>query len=277
MKRLIICLCAFVLFAGVADAADPAVWTRTHIEGGSWWYNPYLDMNILAGGPINVNTSTWSMDIRGHQNTYDYQTVNDNGTPADLTDDFLNDPVTRTAFQDCNVFLRAYDYSSDGLTLNGWRDYSIIWATQTLGGDPLPPYTGGEPGDTWTTRSFAMGDPTSQVFSDTDYSGNIFDATSVDRIRLYGTDWEGNKGYDHALLGTSFPNTFGDYMDWANLLVTGPGGTLVNVTMGDSAGGGIYGDDRFVDYITFEVIPEPGTMALMGLGLLSLLGVRRKK
>ena len=47
--------------------------------------------------------------------------------------------------------------------------------------------------------------------------------------------------------------------------------------LGDSAGGAIY--DRygvFPEFITFEV-PEPGTMALMALGLLTLLGIRRKR
>jgi hypothetical protein len=273
MRKIILAVCVLALFVGVSYASDPTEWTRTHIQGGSWWYNPYLDMNILTGGPVDLTSAgmTFSIDIRGFQNEYDWNSVNDNGTPADPSDDFL-EPQHRTPYADCNAFLRAYDYT--GATLNGYRDYGIIWATQVLVGV----YTGGEPGDTWTTRMFLLDDALSQPFTDTDYSGGIFDPTSVDSFRFYGTDWDGNHGYSgHPIFGTDLPNEFVDYMDWANLLISNDGGTLVDVTMGNSEGGGIYGRDVFPDYITFEVVPEPGTIALLGFGLLSLLGLRRKK
>lgn len=66
---------------------------------------------------------------------------------------------------------------------------------------------------------------------------NVFDPTKISRMRLYGTDW------------FSPANQFGSFIDVKNFRVTTAG----------------------------QPIPEPGTMALMAMGALPLLGLRRRK
>ena len=160
---------------------------------GSWYYQ-YVDFN-LAG----ITTPGNGLDLSAAGSTVTFDTR------------YYQDPEMNTnPYGDAPVFLRLYTYGADGNTYIGYRDYSIVYATQAPWSDP--PYP------TWTTV-------TVDVNATTYTEGGAFDVTNVSRLRWYGTDWSG--------VGT-------DFVDFRNLVIT----------------------------------PEPGTLALLGLGI--MLAARRR-
>lgn len=123
---------------------------------GSWWYQ-YLDLNLAGVGSVDLSApgSKIEFDTRYFQ---DFET-------------------NSNAYGDAPVFLRLYTYAADGNSLVGYRDYSIVYATQAPWSNP--PYP------TWTRV-------TVDIAGGTD-SG--LDTTRINRIRWYGTDWSGG-GFD---------------------------------------------------------------------------------
>ncbi|MBP7747884.1 MAG: PEP-CTERM sorting domain-containing protein [Phycisphaerae bacterium] len=160
---------------------------------GSWYYQ-YVDFN-LAG----ITTPGNGLDLSAAGSTVTFDTR------------YYQDPEMNTnPYGDAPVFLRLYTYGADGNTYIGYRDYSIVYATQAPWSDP--PYP------TWTTVTV---DVNATAYT----QGGTFDVTNVSRLRWYGTDWSG--------VGT-------DFVDFRNLVIT----------------------------------PEPGTLALLGLGI--MLAARRR-
>jgi len=160
---------------------------------GSWYYQ-YVDFN-LAG----ITTPGNGLDLSAAGSTVTFDTR------------YYQDPEMNTnPYGDAPVFLRLYTYGADGNTYIGYRDYSIVYATQAPWSNP--PYP------TWTTVTV---DVNATAYT----QGGTFDVTNVSRLRWYGTDWSG--------VGT-------DFVDFRNLVIT----------------------------------PEPGTLALLGLGI--MLAARRR-
>lgn len=163
--------------------------------GAGGWYYQYVDFN-LAG----ITTPGNGLDLSAPGSTVTFDTR------------YFQDPEMNTnPYGDAPVFLRLYTYGPDGNTYIGYRDYSIVYATQAPWSNP--PYP------TWTTV-------TVDVNAATYTQGGTFDVTNVSRLRWYGTDWSG--------VGT-------DFVDFRNLVIT----------------------------------PEPGTLALLGLGALFVARRRR--
>lgn len=133
--------------------------------GGDGWYYMYLDLNLAGIGEVNVAGETLSFDARIYQEASNYTNAN-------------GDPVTRAAYADANIFVRIYTYAANGTTVEGYKDFGIVYgpnAGQFPFGDWYP---------TWST-----------VTINVDAAGTAsgaFDPTRVSRIRWYGTDWNGN-------------------------------------------------------------------------------------
>jgi hypothetical protein len=97
---------------------------------GSWYYQ-YVDFN-LAG----ITTPGNGLDLSAAGSTVTFDTR------------YYQDPEMNTnPYADAPVFLRLYTYGADGNTYIGYRDYSIVYATQAPWSDP--PYP------TWTTVTVA--------------------------------------------------------------------------------------------------------------------------
>lgn len=139
---------------------EPEGFARCHIAGGSWYYGPYINYEFTGDGPVDITQTDvkFEFDCR-----------------------YFQDPATNTdPYADAPIFVRMYNY--DGATLKGYRDYGIVYATQS--GDP--PYP------TWTHVAFDVVGGT-----DSNYGGEIFDPTHITRMRFYGTDWKSPAGsYD---------------------------------------------------------------------------------
>ena len=146
----------------------------------SWWYQ-YVDFTLAGYGQVNGAGGAFEFDTRY------YQDAESNANP----------------YADAPVFLRAYSYADDGSTLLGYRDYSIVYATQAPWSNP--------PAPAWThvVVPVAGGATTS-----------AFDETKISRIRWYGTDWQ----------GTGF-----DYVDFKNLTVTPEPASLMLLAIGGVA------------------------------------------
>ena len=129
---------------------------RVSIAGGTWYYGPYIDFNLMGipGVDISQAGSSIEFDARYFQ-------------PEDNTN----------RYGDAPIFLRVYSYANNNSTLTGYRDYGIVYATQ--GGDaPYPD---------WTR---VMVDANLATATTTNTSPELlFDPTMVTRMRLYGTDW----------------------------------------------------------------------------------------
>ncbi|HOJ75948.1 MAG TPA: PQQ-binding-like beta-propeller repeat protein [Phycisphaerae bacterium] len=142
------------------DNGEPEGWARLNIKVSGWYYGPSVDFVKAIGRPIDISEcqTTLSVDLRYFQG-------GGNTNP----------------YGDAPIFLRLMTYNEQNSALVGYRDYSIIYATQR--GDP--PYP------TWTTKEVKLNDLTFQDYTE---SGS-FDPTKVHRLRFYGTDWAG-KGDD---------------------------------------------------------------------------------
>lgn len=177
---------------------------RVSIAGGSWWYGPYVDFRLAGIPSIDVSEPgcTISFDAR-----------------------FFQPESNTNRYGDAPIFLRLYSYQEDNVTLTGYRDYGIVYATQS-GDAPYPD---------WTR---VVVNANASTATDTGQNNLAFDPANVTRMRMYGTDW------------FSPANQFGSFIDVRNFSVVCPDG---------------------------GVIPEPGTMALLAMGAVPLLGLRRRK
>jgi hypothetical protein len=151
----------------------------------SWWYQ-YVDLNLAGittpGNGLNLSAadSTITFDTRYYQNA----------------------ETNTNPYGDAPVFLRLYTYGADGETYVGYRDYSIVYATQAPWSNPQYP--------TWTTVTVNV--------NTTAYTeGGTFDVTDVSRLRWYGTDWSG---------------TGDDFVDFKNLVITPEPTALVLLALG---------------------------------------------
>ena len=139
--------------------------TRHHLvagQGGGSYFYQYVDFN-LAG----ITTPGAGLDLSGTGSTVTFDTRY-----------FQDADSNSNPYGDAPVFLRLYTYAADGNTYLGYRDYSIVYATQAPWSNP--PYP------TWTT-----------VTVDVNAAPNIseggsFDVHNVSRLRWYGTDWSGS-------------------------------------------------------------------------------------
>lgn len=155
-------------------ALDPAT------GKANWWYQ-YVDFTLAGYGQVNAAGGAFEFDTRY------YQDAESNAKP----------------YADAPVFLRAYSYADDGSTLLGYRDYSIVYATQAPWNNP--------PAPAWTHVVVPVAGGTTT---------NAFDETKISRIRWYGTDWQ----------GTGF-----DYVDFKNLTVTPEPASLMLLVLGGVA------------------------------------------
>ncbi|MDM8008529.1 MAG: PEP-CTERM sorting domain-containing protein [Phycisphaerae bacterium] len=170
------------------DEVEAEGFTRhnlTTVPGG-WWYQ-YVDLNLAGittpGSGLNLSApdSTVTFDTRYYQ----------------------NDVTNTNPYGDAPVFLRLYTYGEDGNTYLGYRDYSIVYATQPDWNNP--PYP------TWTTVTVDVNNAPNIS------EGGVFDVSNVSRIRWYGTDWSG--GGD-------------DFVDFKNLVITPEPTALVLLALG---------------------------------------------
>jgi len=155
--------------------------------GAGGWYYQYVDLN-LAG----ITTPGNGLDLSAPGSTVTFDTRY-----------YQNAETNTNPYGDAPVFLRLYTYGADGNTYLGYRDYSIVYATQPDWNNP--PYP------TWTTVTVDVNNAPN--ISD----GGTFDVTNVSRVRWYGTDWSGAGD---------------DFVDFKNLVITPEPTALVLLTLG---------------------------------------------
>lgn len=153
---------------------EPEGFTRHNLltQPGTWYYQ-YVDFN-LAG----FSTPAAGLDLSGPCARIEFDTR------------FFHDENTNSnPYADAPVFVRIYTYASDGNTYLGFRDYSIVYATQGPWSNPRYPE--------WTRVVVFVNQP--------GYTqGGVFNVTNVSRLRFYGTNWAGGGN---------------DFVDFKNVLV----------------------------------------------------------
>jgi len=189
-------------FNGDTQTFFPGSHVRHHmVAGGGWWYH-YVDLN-LAG----ITAPGDGLDLSAA------------GTKIEFDTRIYHDPSNTNRYADAPVFLRAYTYAADGNTYLGYRDYSIVYATQAPWNNP--PYP------TWTHVTI-------DVNADPHTDGGTFNVADVSRIRFYGTDWYGDGK---------------DFADFKNLLITpGPMPSVLLSCSGEQAGDFYYRGFYVVQY-----------------------------